>query len=421
MAYQEARSACDAPGALTGAGPPPSSGAGEVRIGYLAHDVGDPAVRRRVEMLIAGGARPDLVGFSREGGSFDALPGMPPVEILARTRDARLLDRAMAVLGARAMRTAALAQRFIGMQALIARNLEMLIIAAGVRRRLAANGAVPPRLVYECLDIHRMLTGHSMAARFVQAIEASLARDVDLVLTSSPAFVTHHLGKVFDAPIRLVENKVPAFSSEAAPPALPTPPGPPWRIGWFGMLRCRRSFALLAALSREAGGAVEIVLRGRPSPAEFPDIEAAVAAEPHMVFGGPYRGAAELAAIYGDVHFAWCIDFFEQGENSSWLLPNRMYESAYHRTVPLALGNVETGRRLRALNAGLVFEDETEITPEVFAATTAERYEAFVRDLEGSPPSAWAADEIECRDLVEVVCGRSSGLTHVRSQGRHPS
>jgi hypothetical protein len=334
---------------------------------------------------------------------------MPPVEILARTRDARLLGRAMAVLGVRATRTAALARRFAGAQALVARNLEMLVIAVAIRRRLAAQGAVLPRLVYECLDVHRLLTGETPAAKLVQSVEAGLAKDVDLVLTSSPAFVTNHLGAVFDAPIRLVENKVPAFSADAAPPARPTPPGPPWRIGWFGMLRCRRSFAHLAALSREAGGAVEIVLRGRPSPAEFPDFEAAVAAEPHMVFGGPYRGAAELAAIYGDVHFAWCLDFFEQGANSSWLLPNRMYESAYHRTVPLALATVETGRRLRALDAGLVFASETEITPGVFTAMTRDHYAARVRDLQEGPPSTWASDETECRDLVAAVIGRPPG------------
>lgn len=379
------------------------------RIGYLVHDLADAAVARRIAMFRAGGASVSLAGFLRNESpmpEFEGLAG-PPL-LLARTRDARLVARALSVLNVGVRRLGTLEGAFSGAETLVARNLEMLAVAAALRARLARRRGHAPRLVYECLDIHRLLTARSAQGRTLRHVERRLAGGVDLVVTSSPAFVRHHLGAVFDAPIPVVENKVPRFDGGAVPPAAAAPPGPPWRIGWFGMLRCRRSFALLADLARQCGGQVEVVLRGRPSPAEFPDFDRAVAAAPHLSFGGPYRGAAELAEAYAAVHFAWCIDFFEEGHNSAWLLPNRLYESAYHNTVPLALGSVETGRRLRNLGAGLVVEDESRIGPELFLEMTEADYSGHLARLAAQPPGTWSSDAQECRAVVRAVLGHAS-------------
>ena len=84
-------------------------------------------------------------------------------------------------------------------------------------------------------------------------------------------------------------------------------------------------------------GRFEIVLRGRPAYSEFTDFDGFVAAEPYLRFDGAYRNPEDLAAIYGEVHFSWAIDFFEEGLNSSWLLPNRLYEGCRYGAVPIAM------------------------------------------------------------------------------------
>ncbi|TIV45163.1 MAG: glycosyl transferase family 1, partial [Mesorhizobium sp.] len=83
------------------------------------------------------------------------------------------------------------------------------------------------------------------------------------------------------------------------------------RIGWFGALRCRRSLELVADFTRRQAGRFEVVLRGRPALSEFPDFHGFVEAEPWLSFEGPYRNPEDMAAIYGQVHFSWAIDFFE--------------------------------------------------------------------------------------------------------------
>jgi hypothetical protein len=229
-----------------------------------------------------------------------------------------------------------------------------------------------------------------------------MGQDVDLVITSSPAFVTHHLGQgPFADRILIAENKV--LTEAPLPPPRPSPPAPPFRIGWFGALRCRRSFDLLSGLAARLSGRVEVVLRGRPTAAVFPDLAAEVARSPHMRFDGPYA-ASDLPALYGSVHFSWCIDFYEEGHNSAWLLPNRLYESAAHLAVPVALKDVETGRFLQRHGLGLVLNRHNlDSLVALFAAMTPDRHAALRAALAGAPPALWRTGPDECRALVAAV------------------
>jgi hypothetical protein len=175
----------------------------------------------------------------------------------------------------------------------------------------------------------------------------------------------------------LLENKVLAEEVDAALAPPPLAVGPPWRIGWFGMIRCRRSLAMLAALVHRFPGLVEVEIRGRPSRAAVPEFDAVVAATPGLVFLGPYDRRRDLARLYRSVHFTWAVDLYEVGANSDWLLPNRIYEGSLYGAVPIALRGVETGRWLAAHEAGLLLGPaiEEELTAQ-FAGLDAAGYAA---------------------------------------------
>ncbi|WP_292291015.1 glycosyltransferase [Marivita sp.] len=369
-------------------------------VGILAHDLSDPAVARRVKMLKAGGGTVRVAGFIRGTVSKARLP-LGCVLGLGRTRDGRLVQRGLSVLQVLSFRMGALKRYMQGCDVLIARNLEMLTIAALLARRLVPK----PRLVYECLDIHRLLTEQSVAGRAIRRIEALAGRDVELVITSSPAFVENHLDKgVFAGRSLVVENKVTAFEDTAMVHAVHTFPGPPWRIGWFGNLRCRRSLDVLKELARIGGGEIEIILRGRPSPAIFPDLDRELAGLSHIRFEGPYDATRDLPRIYGEVHYSWCIDYYEEEGNSRWLLPNRLYESAFHNTVPIALQDNETGRFLSRIGAGVLLKDTSpDLLLEVFKTFQPEHYTEQIAQLEAVPRSTWATDVEECRTLVSAL------------------
>ncbi len=367
---------------------------------YLAHDLADAAIRRRVLTLKAGGATVTVAGFERGTNVLADERDVTTIS-LGRTADGRFAQRIGAVVAARLTLTRVLAN-VAEPDVIIARNLETLALAG--RAASLFSRKIP--IVYECLDIHRLLLDEGIKGRMMRAAQRVFGRRASLLITSSPAFVENFFKprSGLDLPILLLENKVLGLEPEFTfAPVLPRPPEPgkPWRIGWFGAIRCRKSLDMLIDFAARMDGKVEIVLRGRPAYSEFDDFDAKVAAAPHVEFHGAYRNPEDLAAIYGDVQFTWAIDFFEEGLNSSWLLPNRLYEGGLYGAVPIGLAGTEAGRFIGKRGIGLVRNQVTPQTLEMlFNEMTEERYAALFSRLAAVERSQWVTGPAECRALV---------------------
>lgn len=371
-----------------------------LKVLYLVPNLADPATARRIDMLRLGGATIDVVGFRRAGTAVPRLDVGTYLE-LDETFDARFVQRLTATVRA----SAGLRRWVTRLQEpdlIIARNLEMLALAS----RLQDHWAGAPALVYECLDIHRLMLRQDAVGTAMRAAEQHWSKKASLLITSSPAFLRNYFD-IHGAPAaQVVENKVlwdggargvnPALAASAA--------GSPLRIGWFGALRCARSLAALDGLATAMQGKVEVVLRGRPALNEFDDFPAAVAGRPHLHFEGPYRNPDDLPAIYSDVHLAWAIDFFEAGQNSQWLLPNRIYEGCLHGAIPVALAGTETAAFIERHGIGIVLPD---IAPETLRAMlgglTPERLATLARAVAALPPEHFAATADNCRTLVDQL------------------
>jgi succinoglycan biosynthesis protein ExoL len=364
---------------------------------YLVHDVSDPAVRRRVLMLREGGARVTLAGFRRAAPIAD-IEGDFPID-LGRTGDGRFAQRVLAVASA-AVSLGSTLGRIQRPDLIIARNLETLALAERAKTVLRG-GEIP--VVYESLDIHRLLLRPDLLGRAMRAAERYLARDSALLLTSSPAFVRDYFaarGQV-GAPVEIIENRhfepLPVEPSATEGPPAP----PPWRIGWFGALRCSRSLQLLGDFSRRAGGRFETVLRGRPALSEFSDFHGLVDAAPGLSFKGPYRNPEDVEAIYREVHFSWVIDFFEEGQNSKWLLPNRLYEGCRFGAVPIAMAGTETARFLKDRGIGIILPEATpQALERALGEMSPDRFQALREKVLAQDQTTWLCTRDDCRALV---------------------
>ena len=374
-----------------------------MKLAYFVHDLTDPAVARRVTMLKAGGAEPVVLGFRRSDTAPVTVAGAPAID-LGRTYDGRLGHRArmtlQAALGAGRFR-AHLARADVVM----ARTLEMLAVAQAAR--LAARADT--RLVYECLDIHRMMLSPGLKGHAMRAVERALMRRANLLVVSSPAFLEHYFGPMqgvggrLDLATLLVENKALELGDARPVRGASPPPGPPWRIGWLGAIRCQKSLDILTDLARRRPDLVEVAIHGRPAQVEFRDFDGQLEGAPGVRFGGAYT-AADLPRLYGEVHFSWAIDFMEEGQNSAWLLPNRLYESSRYGAVPIALGGVQTGRYLAEHGFGIRLDDPADLET-ALDGLTARRYAALRRDVGRIPETAFVAREADCRALVRALAG----------------
>ncbi len=318
-------------------------------IAFFGHNASDPAVRRRVQSFQDDGL--GVHGFTMRRGE--------PQDIawdnidLGQTRDGAMLARIGSIFkGAR--RAAKHRDTLARADVIYARNLDMLCCAYLAKRHTKLKTPV----IYECLDVHRLLTRGDVIGKLGRWLEGSLLRRTIGLVVSSPGFLKNHFEKHFpgDYNAVLVENRLAAGAEYGPRPSLDDTetrdPDQPLRIGWIGVLRCQRSLDLLCNVADKLGDQVEIRLHGIPARNEIPVFEPEIDKRPNMQFFGRYKSPEDLADIYSGLDVVWAGDFMEAGYNSVWLLPNRIYEGGYYATPAVAPEGTQTAIWLAAHGCG---------------------------------------------------------------------
>ncbi|MEQ9505739.1 MAG: hypothetical protein RLO80_05675 [Hyphomonas sp.] len=320
------------------------------RIAFFGHDAADAAVRRRVQGFLDDGL--GVTGFMMH--RRDAGPLAWENVDLGRTRDGAFVQRIRQVF-AGAKLAAAARDELAAADVIYARNLDMLACAFLAKRH--ARLATP--VIYESLDIHRLLTRSDLIGAAMRWLEGSLLKRTVGLVVSSPGFLRNHFEKRYPGDYRafVVENRLAPGADYGARASLASDAAGPLRLGWVGNLRCQRSLDLLCQLADEFPERLEIRLHGLPARTEIEVFEPVIEARANMVYFGRYRSPEDLAGIYEGLDVVWAGDFMEAGFNSVWLLPNRIYEGGYYCTPSIAPAGTETAAWLEQHGCGFVIEE----------------------------------------------------------------
>lgn len=324
-----------------------------IHVAFFGHDAADAAVRRRVQGFIDDGVT--VSGFMMRR-SDDVDTAWENVD-LGRTFDGNYIQRIRSVFtGAK---RAARSERLASADVIYARNLDMLATAFLAKRRLKLKTPV----IYESLDVHRLLTRNDPLGFAFRRIEGALLARCRRLVVSSPGFLDNHFERRHRGRYKaeLVENRLAAGADYGPRPTsaeTPSQSGEPLRIGWVGVLRCARSFGLLLDLAHSAGPSVQIDLHGMPALTEIPDFHERVKGVANLTYHGRYRSPEDLAGIYSKLDVVWAGDFMEKGYNSVWLLPNRIYEGGYYATPAIAPSGTQTAKWIEAADAGFLLDED---------------------------------------------------------------
>lgn len=329
-----------------------------MRVAFFGHDASDAAIRRRVKSFDDDGMHVD--GYMMRRGA--------PVDTawrnfdLGMTKPGAFVHRAKSIVTGtqQAMNyRAELAQADL----IYARNLDMLAIAVRVKRKLKLD--IP--VVYECLDVHRLLCRTDLVGKALRGLERRLLCASSALVVSSPAFLEHHFERHYPGeyePI-LIENRLTDSFTGGDRPGLPQvtqspTTGNPLRLGWVGILRCQRSLDLLCETARQLGPDVEIRIHGIVAENEIPNFDRQIAALDNIKFYGRYRAPEDLNEIYTNLDVIWSGDFMEAGFNSVWLLPNRIYEGGFFATPSISPAGTQTARWVADHNCGFALSEPLE-------------------------------------------------------------
>ncbi len=321
------------------------------RIAFFAHDAADAAVRRRIQGFNDDGL--DVTGFTMRRRD-DVSPEWENID-LGRTFDGAYRQRIQSIF--RGARLAARHRdKLAAADVIYARNLDMLATAFLARRYAKLKTPV----IYEALDVHRLLTRKDPVGLAFRRVEGALLARTKRLVVSSPGFLENHFEKRHRGryTASLIENRLAAGAAYGDRPSPDFRAEGPLRIGWIGILRCKRSLDLLTKLARDFGPAIHIDLHGAPALTEIPDFHEQIQGIPNVTFHGRYRSPEDLGRIYSALHVVWAGDFMEAGFNSDWLLPNRLYEGGYFGVPAIAPAGTQTAKWIETHGAGFTVNED---------------------------------------------------------------
>lgn len=375
-----------------------------MRVAFFGHDAYDAAIRRRIQSFQDDGLRVD--GYMMRRGP---LPDTNWDNYdLGETHPGAFIHRAKSILTGTSealKHQAQLAQADI----IYARNLDMLAVAVRAKNKLRLN--VP--LVYECLDVHRLLCRSDVIGTAMRGLERRLLRASDALVVSSPAFLEHHFERHYAGEYNpvLIENRLtdsftggdrPNLAQIEAMPVLSNP----LRLGWVGVLRCQRSLDLLCETAKRLGSRVEIRIHGIVADTEIPDFDTQIKPHKNIRFFGRYRAPEDLAEIYGALDLIWSGDFMEAGFNSVWLLPNRIYEGGFFATPSISPAGTQTAKWVGDRDCGFQIAEPLETSLPHLVETLAavpSQIEAYKRQLASLPLDVFVQPAGLMRTTLERV------------------
>lgn len=381
----------------------------------FAFDSGEVSQVRRLRSLIALGYNLHVFSMRRGDRSAPIQTDFPNTHLFW-TQHEKLTQRVF-ILFAAVLKLFPYRAQVGSTDVLIARNLDMLIIA-WFARLLAGTPQVP--LIYECLDIHKTLTGSGIKARLFRKAERWLLCKTQMVIVSSPKFIQAYFDPVqhYVGPYAVWENLVvPDASLPARTKNLPvSSEGNILRIGWVGSIRCAPSLRLLASLAKQLGPAIEIHIHGSVHEHAVPGFYEIVSAHENMLYHGAYTYPTDLSRVYSSFDLVWNIDLWMSGGNSDWCLSNRLYEAGWCGRPSLALEGTEIARYVDEHKMGWTLPSvEPECVAAFFKNLSRSRIAAISTSLLARPESNFKSDGSELHSAIQKVV-QAPKRTNRRSQ-----
>lgn len=366
-------------------------------------DVAEISQIRRIRAMSALGHHVHSFTMRRDNMNQDFQPEWPNTHLFM-TENENLPKRAAVVLKS-IVKMIGHRAKIKEADAIFARNLDMLAIAWAAR---VLAGAQSTPLVYECLDINGSLCRPGKKGDLMRAAERFLLRRIQMLVVSSPGFIREFFAPTqgYTGPTALWENKLAAGSRLPERPQTRAPISQDRRIriGWVGTIRCETSLKILMSVAAQLRDRVEIVIHGIVHHHAIDGFDDQIAAHDNIHYSGGYAYPDDLARIYQDCDVVWAQDLWQRGNNSDWLLPNRIYEASWAGCPSIAVAATETGRRIEEDGLGWVVAEPTaDALTALITSLTADQITAKGQELLDRPDTDFVQSLAEIQTVIDAV------------------
>ena len=367
-----------------------------IKISVFSSDYTDARLIKRMRAFVGIGCETLCVSFQRQRYNRDYVPEWNNIH-LGVIQDRKYLQR-IPVLSRAAGRLLK-ARRVIGAsQVFYAINLDQLLLA--VFMKYICGGKV--LITYEVADIQHPLVRKDLFGSLLRGLERCLLRSVDLLVVTSPGYIRNYFVPIqrYQGLWFLLENKVYPAPADALRTVLSVneqrhhAEDHVWVVGFFGALKCKKSWEIIKHIARALPHKVVFRLAGYPTRIDQDDFFNTIAELENIIYLGEYKNPDELGKIYGGVDLVWCFDFSNGEYNSVWCLANRIYEGGYFEIPLLASKNYESGNFVERHGIGWTFsEPYADALLRFLEELTVEKYMQVKRKYQSIDKTGFSGDQ----------------------------
>lgn len=245
--------------------------------------------------------------------------------------------------------------------------------------------------VYQVQDIRPIYFGNSLKNRFMRSVERKMMQRADKIVVSSERYYENH----FKPRYGINENKVQIIENKLVEGSVIATSSPPISIkknkltvGYFGVLRCKRSWSILKETAIRGSDKFFLYLRGNPM--ALPHLKKEIEGIANISYDGPYKSPDELNDLYNRIDMVWAAYPYSEEEDGNWRYARtiRFYEAmAFGKPVIVQAGTPQE-EDVRKQDIGLVVNmKDVSKTIETLLHISEQELMEWKKNIRNLPPS----------------------------------
>jgi succinoglycan biosynthesis protein ExoL len=284
-----------------------------------------------------------------------------------------------------------------------------------------------PKVIYEVPDIQKFQYKNKLVSKLIQWLERRALRIVDLMIVTSPEFITGYYDQFIRCilpEVQVLENKVHLNLEKKQPSYQDTSiqgvetldlthaEKDQITIGYFGLLRCSTTLDLLLQLAQESDR-FKIVIRGFFLAHTAHYAAKIEQANHNIIYLGRYASPDDLPLIYSEIDVSWIAYPYSQESvgNWKWARTNRYYEAGFFQKPMIALQGTPDGQNVSHYNLGISVDlSQTRNTLDrIQQELTAGQIKIWTKNIDKLPSETFSVGE-EYDELFDKIAQLTSNI-----------
>lgn len=306
--------------------------------------------RKTAEMLSKEGADVHVIGFTRD--NYPAADSSLSIESLGKIDHGNYMRRFLLLL------------KFLLFFRKKAKKFDVIYTFTLDTLLISATSLLFKKktYVYHIQDIRAVFFGKGLKSKLARFLESVLIRKIDLLVVSSVDYFTGYFKKRYGFPktnTLVIENKLPKVILEGQQNS--DPQSEKITIGYFGVMRCERSWQILKSLAESSPEIFDIFLRGKPM--AIPGIEDQIRNIHNITYKGLYKSPDDLVELYNCVDMVWAAYPYSDSYDGNWKYARtiRFYEACAFMKPVIVQEGTPQAKVVQKYNIGIVL-DMSDIT-----------------------------------------------------------